>query len=280
MAVGGIDSATDRGTGRELRAPDRGTRLSSRTRSTGSRTLADGGAYSARDTHGRIRPRPGGWPRSFERSHAREPGREVDLVAHSQGGVVVDAFLQHEYDAADPTFPPLGTVVTLSSPHQGAPLATAAEQISSQRVRARRARRSRRARGSGRRRRRSPTSGRGRGRSARLWRRRLPDQVDFTTIGAVDDVVVPASRTGVPGATAGRWWTPRACSTTARSSTTPRPWPPSDSRSRAGRPPCPGVATAVRGAVEPLVITRLEHAAGAAGRAAGMVVDAAAGILP
>jgi hypothetical protein len=38
--------------------------------------------------------------------------------------------------------------------------------------------------------------------------------------------------------------------------------------------------TALRGAVEPLVITRLERAAGTVGRAAGAVVDAAAGLLP
>ncbi len=53
------------------------------------------------------------------------PGREVDLIAHSQGGVVAVAFLALLYDPADPSYPPLGPVVTLSSPHRGAPLATA-----------------------------------------------------------------------------------------------------------------------------------------------------------
>jgi hypothetical protein len=53
-----------------------------------------------------------------------QPGRSVDLVAHSLGGAVVQTFLKFFYDAGDPTLPPLGTIVTLGAPHLGAPLAT------------------------------------------------------------------------------------------------------------------------------------------------------------
>ena len=101
------------------------------TRSAGSRTVP-AAARTARRTPGRIwsgrRTACATSSRAFARAH---PGREVDLVAHSQGGVVVDAFLELAYDPADPTLPPLGTVVTLSSPHQGAPLAEVAADMRS-----------------------------------------------------------------------------------------------------------------------------------------------------
>ncbi len=59
----------------------------------------------------------------------RDPGREVDLLAHSQGGVVTLAFLKLFYRSDDPSFPPLGTVVTFSSPLEGAPVATLARDV-------------------------------------------------------------------------------------------------------------------------------------------------------
>src|SRR5262249_44042671 len=128
------------------------------------------------------------------------PGREVDLIAHSQGGVVVDEFLKHVYRPGDPTLPPIGTVVTLSSPHQGAPLATAAESIRSTPL------------GLplldelGAHLRPPPNAPAVRDLSERsplmrtLRRTPLPDHVDFTTIGATEDVVVPADHIGLDGA--------------------------------------------------------------------------------
>jgi hypothetical protein len=277
MAVGGINSSTDLETGATFGLSPAALGYQSGEVHWYS-YAADGRAYDAADTHGRIHVaalRLAEQVRELQRS---EPGREVDLVAHSQGGVVVDEFLQHVYDAADPTFPPLGTVVTLSSPHQGAPLASAADQV-------------------------AKTDG---GRDAldaaadaglpvdapaledlrensrtmrELWRHRLPDQVDFTTIGAVDDVVVPASQTAVPGATEvlvnpkgsldhGAVASDDEALAAVRLALEGRP------------PPCPTPAMALRGALEPLVITRLEHAAGLAGRAAGEAADAVAEILP
>lgn len=56
---------------------------------------------------------------------AREPGRGVDLVGHSMGGLVVLHYLLHRHDPADPGLPPIDHVVTLNSPHGGADLATA-----------------------------------------------------------------------------------------------------------------------------------------------------------
>lgn len=57
------------------------------------------------------------------------PGRPVDLLAHSQGGVVVLAFLELVYDPEDPSYPPIGPVVTFSSPLDGAPIATAIGRV-------------------------------------------------------------------------------------------------------------------------------------------------------
>jgi hypothetical protein len=154
----------------------------------------DGGAYGPRDTLIPIEQaahRLGDQLRAMQRAN---PGREVDLIAHSQGGVVALAFLALEYDPADRSLPPLGTVVTLSSPLGGAPLATLASFVG--------------------------TTAPGRqllehftlnGPSLRELREHshlldrldgapLPAVVDLTTIGAAGDYVVPATRAHRDGA--------------------------------------------------------------------------------
>jgi len=55
----------------------------------------------------------------------REPGRAVDLIGHSLGGVVVAHYLLHHHDAFDRTLPPIGHVVTVASPLEGSDLARA-----------------------------------------------------------------------------------------------------------------------------------------------------------
>src|SRR5204862_218609 len=124
LAVGGIDTAG---------APDEPT-FGLDTRALGYRDdevryfsyAPDGGAYRAQQTHGDLQRAGLRLAEQLKEAEREHPGREVDLIAHSQGGVVVDVFLQDYYDAADPAYPPIGTVVTLSSPHEGVPLATAA----------------------------------------------------------------------------------------------------------------------------------------------------------
>jgi peptidase M23-like protein/putative serine esterase DUF676 len=54
---------------------------------------------------------------------AAHPGRAIDLVAHSQGGVVVDLFLMEVYRGHESEYPPIRNVVTFASPHEGTPLA-------------------------------------------------------------------------------------------------------------------------------------------------------------
>ena len=55
----------------------------------------------------------------------REPGRAVDLVGHSLGGVVIAHYLLALHDPFDVTLPPIGHVVTVASPLEGSDLARA-----------------------------------------------------------------------------------------------------------------------------------------------------------
>lgn len=60
---------------------------------------------------------------------AREPGRGVDLVGHSMGGVVILHYLAHLHDAYDPTLPSIGRVVTVAAPNRGSDAAAAARYL-------------------------------------------------------------------------------------------------------------------------------------------------------
>jgi hypothetical protein len=220
---------------------------------------ADGGAYTAADTHGPIEVDALRLAEQLRAMQREQPGREVDLIAHSQGGIVVDEFLSHVYRAGDRSLPPLGNVVTLSSPHEGAPLATAGRQIRTTNL----------------------------GRAAldaiedvsslpppsspavqelaegsplldHLWDQGVPEHFDITTIGATEDVVVPATNISVPGATE----TVAAVDSLSEHSAIVRA-PDALRAVRAaleGRPPpCVGLLTAVRSAVAPVVISRVSH---------------------
>lgn len=124
MIVAGLDSSiTDGGRSSPLPADALGYETGEVSYYSYAR---DGGDYKPADTEGSIRTaarRLGAQLRALER---REPGREVDLLGHSQGGVIVAEFLTHVYDAGDPSYPPLGTAVALASPFGGTPIATAA----------------------------------------------------------------------------------------------------------------------------------------------------------
>jgi len=58
------------------------------------------------------------------RIQAEHPGVPIDIVAHSQGGLVARSALTDEGDAADGRLPKVNSLVTLGSPHQGTPIAT------------------------------------------------------------------------------------------------------------------------------------------------------------
>jgi triacylglycerol esterase/lipase EstA (alpha/beta hydrolase family) len=234
---------------------------------------ADGGPYTAADTWSDLLTagrRLGAQLRAID---AAQPGREVDLIAHSQGGVVVDVFLKFVYDAADPRYPPIGTIVTLASPHEGAPLATAAAQLRSTR--------------SGRAvlgvaegvlpvppaTARSPRQlGERSAFLAALDARPLPDHLDYTTIGVATDVIVPATNVGLDGATEA---VVDVGALDAHSAALTDPGVLQAVRAGLeGRPPpCVGVVDALTGAVAPVLIRRAEHIAGDAGALAGRAAD-------
>jgi Peptidase family M23/Putative serine esterase (DUF676) len=262
MAVGGIDTAG---------APDEPT-FGLDTRALGYHDdevtyfsyAPDGGAYRAAQTHDDLHAAGFRLAQQLKRAQREHPGREVDLIAHSQGGVVVDVFLEDYYDAADPEYPPIGTVVTLSSPHEGAPLASAAADWRASPVG-----RSLLEAADGR----VPVESSA-APSVRqldedsklvrdLWDDRLPEHLDFTTIGATDDLLVPATQVDVPDAT-------KIVVNVGGGPLDDHTNIPRDPRAlgvvRAaleGRaPPCVGVAEGLRGVVVPTLITRIEHGLG------------------
>ena len=59
----------------------------------------------------------------------REPGRAVDLVGHSMGGVVAAYYLLHLHDPYAIDLPPIGNVVTLASPLDGSDVARAGSAL-------------------------------------------------------------------------------------------------------------------------------------------------------
>lgn len=222
----------------------------------------DGGRYTKDDTHRPIEESAALLAVQLREMQREQPGREVDLIAHSQGGVVVDVFLARFYHAGDRSFPPLGNVVTLSSPHEGAPLATVGQQVGA-----------------------SPL-----GKAAldtlediaplpppssaavrdlvegssvirEVQDRGVPEHFDYTTIGATEDLVVPATNISLPGATE----TVAAVNDANEHSAIVRA-PDALKAVRSaleGRPPpCVGLLTALRTAVSPVLISRFEHTVG------------------
>jgi hypothetical protein len=160
----------------------------------------DGGDYTAADTEGSLvtaARRLGAQLRELQR---REPGREVDLLGHSQGGVVIAEFLTHVYHPSDPSYPPLGTAVVMASPLGGATGATVFDGLRRSSA-GRQALNAAHAAGFP-----NPNAES----IAELSKRsefmraqdatRLPAMVQLTTIGAAQDVIAPAGDTAKRGA--------------------------------------------------------------------------------
>ena len=227
-----------------------------------------GGDYAASDTEGPIMGAARRLAAQLRALQRREPGREVDLIAHSLGGVVVEAFLTRLYDRGDPAYPPLGTVVTLSSPLRGAPLAQAAAEIGSTHSGAAVLRRHLPLALSPAVRELNPGSALTR----RLEGAPLPDQVDLTTIGAATDIVVPANdatRAGADHLTVlpGGLNAHRGVLTDPAALTGVR-------AALEGRAlPCQPLVTSVEAALIPPLVSRAELDLGAAGAVAGRLAD-------
>jgi len=80
--------------------------------------------YSVGDTTNDIRASARLLRDLLARIESEHPGVPVDIVAHSQGGLVARSALTDEGDPADGRLPRVNSLVTLGTPHQGTPIAT------------------------------------------------------------------------------------------------------------------------------------------------------------
>jgi hypothetical protein len=131
------------------------------------------------------------------------PGVPVDVIAHSQGGLVARAALGRGGDAVDPRLPPIGHLITLGTPHDGTDLATAGALLGSTWVGEVAGRVARSVTGGAV----DPASEAAAQLAetssfvAAVRDRPLPAGTRVTSIAARGDVVVPALHSALPGAT-------------------------------------------------------------------------------
>lgn len=86
--------------------------------------------YDKSDTHGDLRDRAEQLNELLIDVRAANPGVPVDIVAHSQGGIVARLALGNEGYAFDPRLPNVENLITLGTPHHGSDMATATAFIS------------------------------------------------------------------------------------------------------------------------------------------------------
>ena len=278
MLVAGIDSKQD-AEDPALALP--AARLGYDAADTTYFSYADGPGYTTRDTERRIFPAAQRLATQLRAMQRQEPGREVDLIAHSQGGVVVLAFLDLIYKRDDKSYPPLGTVVTLSSPLTGDALATAVGRAGKTIVGAI----GKRVVGAG-----LDAVGAHVAIDAQatsdletdselikvLEATPLPDMVELTSIGAADDPIVSANHTRRPDA---RTTTVLPGGLNPHASIVKDPAALRVVRSALeGRAlPCQSLLTSVVGTVLPFVISAFEEHAGTAAEAVGRVIQGGVG---
>jgi hypothetical protein len=82
--------------------------------------------YQAEDTTDDLHEKARMLGEQIKEDARTHPGQPVDLVGHSQGGVVISIFLQEVYRGHESEFPPIEHVVTLASPLRGTPTADVA----------------------------------------------------------------------------------------------------------------------------------------------------------
>jgi len=85
--------------------------------------------YASSDTWGDIRGAAVKLGRLLLEVHRLHPERGIDLIAHSQGGIVARTYLELVATGAQPGAPPIEHLVTFASPHEGAPWANAGAQL-------------------------------------------------------------------------------------------------------------------------------------------------------
>ena len=159
--------------------------------------------YGAAETQDDLRAHGQRLADLVEQVAAGAPGVPIDLIAHSQGGVVARlALIELERRHGDAWLDRVGMFATLGSPHGGADLATAVHAWSSTEHRRRGARRRRGGHRPGARRRRAVDHAAGRDlRPGRGAGRRTPCRttIHAVSIAARGDLVVPVPRSRAPG---------------------------------------------------------------------------------
>ena len=240
-------------------------------------------AYAGGDTQVDIRDSGERLYLLLKRLQQEHPGVPIDIVAHSQGGLVVRAALAYEYNARAEDAPAIGTVVTLGTPHHGANLATAGAFLGMSRTgNALEAVGGAVAPGSI-----DPRSDSVRQLSEtsdfirKLNERPLPDRVRFVSVAARGDPIVPTPQSHVAGATNVIVDVPGIGPTDHSR------LPASDAGQRevalamAGLPPtCESLLDAVADSVVGEAISAVEDRAGAALGAAGLYLDRKVSVPP
>ena len=128
VAIGGIGDAWRRSESGRIAA------LAPRLGYAGDRSFVlsysdDPDGYERSDTFGDLRVAAGRLDRLLQRIAIEFPGTDVDLLAHSQGGLVARYYLETAGARPDGRRPHVEHVVTFSSPHQGAPLASVTKAV-------------------------------------------------------------------------------------------------------------------------------------------------------
>ena len=85
--------------------------------------------YGPKDTITDLHAQARSLGRQVQEADRAHPGLAVDLVGHSQGGLVIDLFLTEVYAGHEHEYPPIENVVTFGSPHEGTPIADLAEAV-------------------------------------------------------------------------------------------------------------------------------------------------------
>lgn len=85
--------------------------------------------YSRADTFGDIRGAAARLKELMAEIERVHPGTEVDILAHSQGGIVGRTYLTEQAGSWDPSLPRVEHFVTFASPHQGVPAAAEIDEL-------------------------------------------------------------------------------------------------------------------------------------------------------
>ncbi|MGH2699432.1 MAG: peptidoglycan DD-metalloendopeptidase family protein [Actinomycetota bacterium] len=129
VMVGGINKGWARGTSEDIAgvAADLGYQA---TKSYVFSYSDDPDGYERSDTFGDLRHAARRLDALLQRIAKEVPGARVDILAHSQGGLVARYYLEATADRSwDPRRPQVDHLVTFSAPHQGAPLATTSGEL-------------------------------------------------------------------------------------------------------------------------------------------------------